>query len=493
MRLRRAWGPTHALASWETPPVIRPPAPAASTDTAPPPKVPGFPPDLDGPLAYLAEQLWGSTLRAGRLRLSRRAPEPGWREVERYLVLPSISRATMLLPGAPNAALRGALLNYRGLRSGATALQRSVLGAAVTTRMAMPFPRLSVQVPDEPAGRADQELPLAALERILGTGPLMASIGVRTGANRKATLQLVDPAGHPRGFAKLGWDAASSAGIRAERAALAHAPREGRVRVPHLLASGPLDGVLDGVLGEHPYVVTAPLPLDVRAVRGTVPAPTAEELAVLCPRDRLAPIAATGQFRALRGRLDALVPTATTRPLLALAGDLLDALTTLRTEVPVTARWHGDLTPWNVARDGAGTLWCWDWESSEPDAVAGLDALHWCSAVRRERGERLDATTPAAVLADAGPLLRAAALPRACEAGVAALWAATIAERALGLALGPTLGPRLDPTTGTRPDEPAAERWEDDWVRPDELAALLLGARRLLTGSFVDAGDRETA
>jgi len=444
--------------------------------------MPGFPPDLDGPLVHLAEQLWGPALRGGRLRLSGRSPAPGWREVERYLVLPSISRATMLLPGVPSAALRGALLNYRGLRSGTTALQRSVLGAAVSTRMGMPFPRLSVQVPDEPTD-ADHELPLAALERILDAGPLLASIGVRTGANRKATLQLVDPAGHPQGFAKLGWDTASATGIRTEGAALAHAPRDGRVRVPHLLASG--------TLLERPYVVTAPLPLDVRAVRGTVPAPTAEELAVLCPGERLAPIAATGQFRALRRRLEALAPTTTTRPLLALAGDLLDALATLRTEAPVTTRWHGDLTPWNVARDGAGTLWCWDWESSEPDAVAGLDALHWCSAVRRERGERLTSTTPAAVLADAGPLLRAAALPRACDPGVAALWAATIAERALGLALAPAAAG--DPDRDPGPDEPTAERWEDDWVRPDELAAFLLGARRLLAGARVTDGDRARA
>ncbi|WP_166136678.1 NACHT domain-containing protein [Nocardioides ochotonae] len=460
------------------------PAPSSPTDTASPPGVPGLAPDLDGPLAHVAEQLWGPALRAGRLRLSRHAPEPGWHEVERYLVLPSISRASILLPDVPSAALRGALLNYRGLRSGATALQRSVLGAAVTTRMGMPFPRLSVQVPDEPdagtgeatgdaTGGADGRLPLGILEGVLGAGPLLASIGVRTGANRKATLQLVDPEGRPRGFAKLGWDAASAAGIRAETAALEQGPYDGRVRVPRPLASG--------TLGAQPYVVTAPLPLDVRAVRGPVPAPSAEELAVLCPRDRLAPIAATGQFRALRRRLDALgAPSPTTRPLLALTGDLLDTLAGVPTEVPVTTRWHGDLTPWNVARDGAGTLWCWDWESSEPDAVAGLDALHWYAGVRRERGERLSAATPAALLADAGHLLRAAALPRACDAGVAALWAATIAERALGLAL--ATGDPLDPS---RP-----ERWEDDWVRPDEVAALLTGARDLLAGSAADSSTR---
>jgi len=455
--------------------VTRPaaPAPSSPTDTVAPPRVPGLAPDLDGPLAHVAEQLWGPALRAGRLRLSRHAPEPGWHEVERYLVLPSISRASILLPDVPSAALRGALLNYRGLRSGATALQRSVLGAAVTTRMGMPFPRLSVQVPDG----ADGRLPLGTLEQVLGVGPLLASIGVRTGANRKATLQLVDPEGRPRGFAKLGWDAASAAGIRAETAALEQGPYDGRVRVPRPLASG--------TLGAHPYVVTAPLPLDVRAVRGTVPAPSAEELAALCPRDRLAPIAATGQFRALRRRLDALGAlglSPTTRPLLALTGDLLDTLAGLPTEIPVTTRWHGDLTPWNVARDGAGTLWCWDWESSEPDAVAGLDALHWYAGVRRERGERLSATTPASVLADAGHLLRAAALPRACDAGVAALWAATIAERALGLALAPAPG---DPRDPSRP-----ERWEDDWVRPEEVAALLTGARRMLAGSATHPSPR---
>lgn len=432
------------------------PPPAASAAPTPPPRSPALVSPHDGPLAHLAEQLWGPTLRAGRLRLSRRSPEPGWREVEHYLVLPSISRATILVPDLPSAALRGALLNYRGLRSGTTALQRSVLGAAVTTRVRMPFPRLSVQVRDD---ARDDELPLGALEGILGTEALLASIGVRTGANRKATLQLVDPDGHPQGFAKLGWDGASGIGIRTETAAVEHGPHCGRVRVPRPLASGSLGG--------RPYLVTEPLPLDVRAVRGSVAAPSAEELAALCPRERLAPIGATGQFRALRQRLAGLASTTGTRPLVALAGEVLGALAAVPTEVPVTTRWHGDLTPWNVARDGTGTLWCWDWESSERDAVTGLDALHWHSAVRRERGDRLDAATPGAVLEDARAMLRAAALPRCCDGAVAALWAVTVAERALGLALG-AVG-----STGT-------EQWEDGWVRPAELAALLTGARRLL-------------
>ncbi|NPC97955.1 hypothetical protein [Nocardioides sp. zg-DK7169] len=441
--------------------------PSAPSGTAP------LAPELDGPLAHLAEQLWGTALRAGRLRLSRRAPAPGWREAEHYLVVPSISRATILVPDVPSAALRGALLNYRGLRSGATAMQRSVLGGAVTARVRMPFPRLSVQVPDD---AAPDELPLGALERILGTGPLLASVGVRTGANRKATLQLVDPDGRPQGFAKLGWDGASTAGILAESAALEQGPHSGRVRVPRPLATG--------TLGKHPYVVTTPLPLDVRGLRGTVAAPTPEELATLCPRDRVAPMARTGQLRAVRERLAALAPAPGTAPLVAQARELGDALAAVPTPVPVATRWHGDLTPWNVARDGAGTLWCWDWESSEPDAVAGLDALHWHSAVRRERGERLGASTPAAVLADAAPMLRAAALPRSCDGAVAALWALSIAERALGLALG--VGDPVDPPTGT-------ERWEDDWVRPDELAALLGGARRLLPRESDRAAERTSA
>ena len=67
----------------------------------------------------------------------------------------------------------------------------------------------------------------------------------------------------------------------------------------------------------------------------------------------------------------------------AAAHALLDALAGATDTLPVTSRWHGDLTWWNRARDDAGQLWVWDWESSEEDAVAGLDALHWAFSARR--------------------------------------------------------------------------------------------------------------
>ncbi|HZI37787.1 MAG TPA: hypothetical protein VFF24_05730, partial [Acidimicrobiia bacterium] len=54
--------------------------------------------------------------------------------------------------------------------------------------------------------------------------------------------------------------------------------------------------------------------------------------------------------------------------------------------------WHGDFTPWNMARSGA-TTYLWDWERAAP-APAGLDLLHFLfQGVCRFEGQ-----TPAAAV-----------------------------------------------------------------------------------------------
>jgi hypothetical protein len=124
--------------------------------------------------------------------------------------------------------------------------------------------------------------------------------------------------------------------------------------------------------------------------------------------------------------------------------------------LPVTGRWHGDLTPWNCARDGDGRLWCWDWEGSETDAVAGLDALHWALSVRRERAGGPEGVLLADCLGDALPYLRALGLSSDAGRLVAAVYVVTVAERAVGLA--------------------ARAGWEHAWISPQQLTELLTQA-----------------
>ncbi|UMG91345.1 hypothetical protein [Nocardioides sp. TF02-7] len=151
---------------------------------------------------------------------------------ERYAVVPSVRQPRMLLP-AEAVAARGSALNYRSLRGPRERAVRAVLGAAARAGLPTAAAQLQVLVPDD-RPHAAASLPLAAIARELGGGPLRASIGVRTGANRKATLQLVHADGTPAGYAKIGWNRTSDDYVRTESAALAElaAAGTGSVRTP---------------------------------------------------------------------------------------------------------------------------------------------------------------------------------------------------------------------------------------------------------------------
>lgn len=407
-------------------------------------------------LDQFVDQLWRPALRDGSARVCLRArPAAGWREGERYLVVPSAERATMLFPAGPRAATVGSLLNYRGLRRWGPSLQRAVLGGISRSGARLPFPILSVQLTDRNSLEPSM-LPLATIALDLGQGPVFASMRVNLSSNRKPLLQVVDATGRSVGFAKFSWGPASVRAVRSERVALrAVGGRAGRVRAPGLLAEGEFYG--------RSYIVTAPIPLDSRSGgRGVAPV-SVSEIFTLCPIVRSDLIRRTGQFNDLRNRLMAL-PALEDHGVVEMARDLLDVVTAGADEVPVATRWHGDLSSWNTARDSSGVLWCWDWESSEADAVAGLDALHRHFAERTMHGDLWNGAALAYAFEHAAPALVAAGTPRQAWGDVAGLYAATMVERACHLAAGPV-------------------GWKPDWVTPRHLHDLIRTARALIEQS----------
>ncbi len=407
-------------------------------------------------MRYLVEQLWSGPMAGGSVRCSlANSAEPGWIAEEAYLLAPSVAKASMLLPTGPQPALQGALLNYRGLRRRKPNLQRAILGAPGRFGVALPFPTLSLQ---RRRDITEPLLPLAHVASALGSGPLKAAIGIRTGANRKTTLQLVGADGSPQGFAKFAWDPSSRVGVLREGEALANLDQDSvgkmRASAPALLHSGDYFG--------WPYIVTAPMPLSSRGVRADVPAPTAQELYSLTSLVRRDQVGNTAQFQNLVAEVDRPASNADVSAIRSRAAELLTTLARIPVELPIVHRWHGDLTPWNSARDGDGHLWCWDWESSEPDALAGMDAIHWHTSVTVEAGGRLDGKCLSDALVAARPLLVAARVPRAGEAVIAGVYAATMAERACALAEG-------------------AGGWEAGWVLPRDLVDILDTARGFLS------------
>lgn len=415
-----------------------------------------------GAVAHLVEQLWAPVLAGGDLRIRvggvGRGADVGWRDLERYQALPSIHGATMLLPAANRRVLAGSLLNFRGLRAAAPRLQRRLLGSAAATGLRLPFPTVRIQT-----RVADGRRPLLPTEQVaaeLGITRVHASLGIRTAVNRKTTLQLVDDDGAPVGFAKFAWDPVSTTAVVREAAALeALAGGAGLVRAPRLLARPQWH--------EHPYLVSEPLPAGSRRPDPDV-LPSAQEFFALCPIERHGPVGSSGQFAALRQRLEDLHRAGVEPEIATATADLL--ATIAHVDVPIAARWHADLTAWNCARDDEGRLWCWDWESSEPDAVAGLDAVHWAATSRTLRGRRYDGALLATASAQAAPILTAAGHSRTGGAVVAVLYTAALVERALGLIVN--------------------GGWDQGWLRRDEAIALLAFAHDRTRGLIQDnAGD----
>lgn len=408
---------------------------------------------MQQPVDLLEEQLWAPGVRAGILRVGTSLDDdPSWDTVERYWMLPDASRARLVVQVTPPRVAARLLTNYRRLRTPVTGAVRALLGAGASLGVPCGWHVLQVQTRrGAPPGDAPRR-PLEVLEGHFGKR-IYAAGGVRRGDNRKATLHLVDAAGIPVGYAKVGWSRSIDASIRDEARALRDvAGGLSSVRSPRLLAE------LD--YADHPIAVTAPLPPEVRRVH---PADvTSQELFALTPVVRQGSFRDTAQVRDTRAKLDRMRESPVVGTLAARAADLLARVARWEGSVrtPVVQRWHGDLAPWNMARDADGVLWLWDWESSQPDAVAGLDALHWEASVLRLTTPRQP--TLAMLLDRAEPHLVAAGVPRNARWGVAACYAVSLVERACTLAH-------------------QAASWSDARQPPSELESLLAEAEARLS------------
>lgn len=401
------------------------------------------------PVDLLCEQLWGPLLSAGSLRVDvGRGEKAGWTTVERYWMVPDAHRARLIVPAGPRPVTRRLLTNYRGLRRPMINLVRAGLGTGASAGLPSGRAMLKVQIPERRPEIAEQ-LPLRLLGNTLG--PVYAATGVRSGDNRKATLHLVDGRGEPVGYAKVGWNATIDQAIEAEGSTLKEIDGgTSKVRAPRVIAELDYAG--------HPIMVTSPLPLAVRPVRpGEV---SAQEMYTLMPVVRYAAISRTSHYRTVLTRLGALQSHTVVGEMADHASELLQQIARETCELPVVSRWHGDFAPWNTARDADETLWVWDWESSEPDAVAGLDALHWSASAARLAARPEPGVSR--LLESSHEYLTAAGIPARGRWAVAACYIATMVERACSLAA-------------------QANSWGDSRQSPDELRRLLSEARQGLT------------
>jgi hypothetical protein len=379
-----------------------------------------------GYLRSLVPVLWPppATVRVGSAR------DSGDRA---YVLVPSAVRPKLLVPAgsrrAGAAAVRRAA-EHRTVRARArtavlAALFRSGLGGAVFGRRLVIRPRGAGTIEDH-------------LGAVLGRPVLLA---LRLGpprANRKPVFQVLDPAGEPLGFAKVGVDPLTRRLVADEARALrtlSRRPPRG-VDVPSVVHHGRWNDA--EVLVQSALPVWLPRAADdgTRRVAAMVAVAGVEGV---CDEPVDGPYVAglAARLAGVGGRPGAAAPVT------ALSAALDAAVHTGGTLS--TGCWHGD---WNAGNTAtlADRMLIWDWERFAAGVPLGYDALHHDLQTAITVGRVPPDEAAASTVARAGALLAPFGVPAGRAPVVAALYLAELGTRYLAdgqAAAGAPLG-RLD-------------------------------------------------
>lgn len=328
-----------------------------------------------GPLAVAAPTAgldWACRLlfeaedRVVARRRGQAAPS-GFARAEAYLALPRAANPRLLVPlGSPRAAATALARNHDATSKKAR-FARAALGAGlragVTQRLA---DRVDVFAdPSLTPAERPQHLLSAHLRQVFGRRDLELAVilGVPR-LNRKPVLQVLACDGTVVGYVKAAWNGLTSVLVRNEARVLADLAAAGpsTFTPPALVAAGPWR--------ELELIGVSALPNADRPDAAQIfepPMAVIAEIAGLWGRST-ARLADSPYWTGVRERL---APEASDT--LRKAVDWIEQRFGA-TEMAFGA-WHGDFTPWNMARLDDRT-YVWDWERTAP-APAGLDLLHF--------------------------------------------------------------------------------------------------------------------
>jgi hypothetical protein len=318
-------------------------------------------------LEWACRLLFGADPRVVARRRGQAAPA-GFTRVEAYLALPRAANPRLLVPlGSPRAAA-AALARNHDATSRKARLAKAALGAGLrvglTQRVA---DRVDVLAdPALPEGERARALLSEHLRGLYGRSDLeMAVILGVPRLNRKPVLQVLAADGTVVGYVKAAWNDLTNGLVRNEARVLAElakaAPRT--FTPPALVAAGPW--------GELELIAASALPNAVRPDAAAVfdpPMPVIAEIAGLWGRST-ARLGCSPYWAAVRARLAAQRPSDILRKAVDFVESRYSGVTM------AFGAWHGDFTPWNMARTPA-TTYLWDWERAAP-APAGLDLVHF--------------------------------------------------------------------------------------------------------------------
>jgi hypothetical protein len=216
----------------------------------------------------------GLTAADDRVQAGTGPVPPGWRPIERYLILPSARHPQILAPAAAPGPAAAAITQFS---NGAPARARLAAAAAAAAVRAGVAPRLlrgrgSICVAP---GVGDADLPDLVLSHHLARalGLPRADLAVRVGAarpNGKQVVQVSAPDGRIVAFAKVGWNELTRGLIAREAEALRGlaASQPSAFAVPELLHAGDWAGAavtaVVPAMGGRPHASPDPPPAATR-------------------------------------------------------------------------------------------------------------------------------------------------------------------------------------------------------------------------------------
>jgi hypothetical protein len=314
----------------------------------------------------------GDAVHAGR-RGGGAAP-PGFRPAETYLVLPRATNPRLLVPVRSARAAAAALTRNHDATSRRSRLVKTALAAGLrvglTQRLAPDRVEVSVTGDLIPGGRSGVLLSEYLREIFARPDAEMAVILGPARLNRKPVLQVLSGGGEVLGYVKAAWNDLTRDLVRNEARVLGDLAtfEPTSFSAPGLIHHGPW--------GDLELLAASALPHTVRPAEAQVFDPPMAVIAEIAGAWGVSEARLddhpywAGVRRRLEVRRAAL--DGTPDPLAPIV-DFLEArfgATVLR-----FGAWHGDFTPWNMARLDR-RVFVWDWERGAA-APVGLDLLHF--------------------------------------------------------------------------------------------------------------------
>ncbi len=311
-------------------------------------------------LVATVQALWpGADVRVTDTQAAR---NPVGAQANSWFLVPNRSTPRLLVPADQRMAGARSLWRFSSALTPKEVILRTAGAAAVAARLPRAVPDLLV------ASSPGADSITTHLAAVLGHG-VSVSLSIGTArANRKPVLEIFDEQGRSIAFAKVGSTAVAADRVRAEAQALRRLAevRLGNLVVPRLLHFGDW--------GDVPVVVMSTVPTGPAQRPGgawRIPHAAMSTLSVAFGRTMVPLPELPGWER--QTRIVARLRIDEHRERLA------SALTRVvdRAQMPQLAgAWHGDWTPWNMARS-AGRISLWDWERFEEGVPAGLDRVHF--------------------------------------------------------------------------------------------------------------------